>query len=198
MSTTWGVDFPPAEQVFATYPWETVITSAVPLTLSLELHAVVPWPEPISLTLGDTQHAVTQTLLLTTATGTLVGDVYVYRWTRVVDDLRELPDGALDTRPFRTLPDDDKADRKLWLQRAQSRPRPQERNVVLLFRKAAHYDRHFCGSVYAELTADGGPDLFISAARAPFRMDRVWNDMNAAGGQPQADQLFLKRIADRQ
>ena len=94
ITTAWGVSFPLADQVLATYPWETVITSAVPLTLSLELHAVTPLQEPINLTLGGAQHAMTQTLLLTTAMGTLVDGAYAYHWTRAVDDLRELPDGA--------------------------------------------------------------------------------------------------------
>jgi hypothetical protein len=91
-------DFPPMDARYPTMPWEIVLSSTEPLTLSLFLAPVQPLAQPLTVTLND----VTTTLATKgpwTLTETLDAEApqdqepYVYRWTRAANDLAALPAG---------------------------------------------------------------------------------------------------------
>lgn len=92
-----NVAFPEAEGSYPTFPWQILVTSTRPATLSLWLDAYPAITMPITVTLfGGRARICTHTLLLTETwplKPEVVGGEYILRWTRGVDDLRELPDG---------------------------------------------------------------------------------------------------------
>lgn len=88
--------FPKPGEGYAVFPWQILITATEPATLSLWLEALPPPTAKITVTLFGKQKPFSGTLLLTETwplRPEVDGGAYVLRWTRGVDDLRELPDG---------------------------------------------------------------------------------------------------------
>ena len=95
---------PKVEEGYPVFPWQVVITSTAPLTLSLWLEPVNAPAQPYNVTLGDREISFTSRLTLASnQRTTLELQKYIYRWTRQVNDLQELRDG-----PYRLLLETDK------------------------------------------------------------------------------------------
>lgn len=90
----WSLLLPKVEEAYPVFPWQIVITSTAPLTLSLWLEPVNAPAQPYPVTLAGRQVSLSSRLALTSNQKTTAElQKHSYRWTRQVNDLRELKDG---------------------------------------------------------------------------------------------------------
>jgi hypothetical protein len=90
----WSLLLPKVEDAYPVFPWQIVITSTAPLTLSLWLEPLNPATQPYTITLAGRQVSFSSRLaLISNQKTTPESQKQLYRWTRQVNDLRELKDG---------------------------------------------------------------------------------------------------------
>jgi hypothetical protein len=90
----WNIVMPRADEAYPVFPWQVVITSTSPLTASLWLEAISPPEQTYNVTFAGKQTAFPGKLtLVSNVRSVLEGKQHILRWSRKVDDLRELRDG---------------------------------------------------------------------------------------------------------